>query len=59
VSLPQASTRLFAKIRQTRAIDGMQSELWDEFQATWNYSPDDGLNLVIERVKSPAKSDLD
>ncbi|MEL7975770.1 hypothetical protein AAG589_07880 [Isoptericola sp. F-RaC21] len=40
-------TRVVTLIESTRALDGMQSDTWDEFTATWSYHPDDGLEIVI------------
>ena len=34
-----------------RALDGRQTGTWDDFEASWGYHPDDGINLVIEEVK--------
>lgn len=43
-----------SKIGQTRALDGTQTAQWNEFEATWTYHPDDGLNLLVERVGEPS-----
>lgn len=40
-----ASVRM--KMGHTRALDGMQSATWGDYEATWTYHPDDGLQLVI------------
>jgi len=34
-------------ISSTRALDGRQSEEWDNLSAQWGYHPDSGLNLII------------
>ncbi|GAA1993528.1 hypothetical protein GCM10009817_39790 [Terrabacter lapilli] len=34
-------------IGQTRALDGMQNDSWGDFNARWNYHPDNGMNLTI------------
>lgn len=31
----------------TRALDGMQTNEWDDLHARWTYHPDRGLNLTI------------
>lgn len=35
-------------ITQTRALDGQQTDEWDDFTARWTYHPDPGLRLVIQ-----------
>lgn len=35
------------RIDQTRALDGMQDATWGDYQASWTYHPDDGLDLLI------------
>lgn len=35
---------------QTRALDGRQSDSWGEFEASWTYHPDDGLDILIRLV---------
>lgn len=45
-----APQSLDAKIEQTRALDGRQSDAWTGYTIDWNYHPDDGLNAVIERT---------
>lgn len=44
VSTPDA---VIARMEATRALDGMQSESWDGFEASWTYHPDDGLDIII------------
>lgn len=39
------------RFETTRALDGTQTGTWDEFEATWNYHPDDGLNITITLVE--------
>ena len=34
-------------IQQTRALDGMQTDSWDDMSARWTYHPDAGLNITI------------
>lgn len=48
-----APESLKTKLGQTRALDGTQSASWAEFEATWTYHPDSGLNLLVERVGEP------
>lgn len=48
-----APESLKTKLGQTRALDGTQSAAWAEFEATWTYHPDSGLNLLVERVGEP------
>lgn len=46
-----ASDSVIARMDSTRALDGRQMGTWDDFEASWGYHPDDGLNLVIEEVE--------
>ena len=34
-------------IESTRALDGMQTDEWDDMKARWTYHPDDGLSLTL------------
>jgi hypothetical protein len=38
---------VIAQMEQTRALDGMRSGSWEGYEATWNYHPDSGLNLIV------------
>jgi hypothetical protein len=38
---------VIARMESTRALDGMQSATWDDFEVTWTYHPDDGLDLIV------------
>lgn len=38
---------VISKMNRTRALDGMQSATWGDFEASWTYHPDDGLDLII------------
>ena len=38
------------RMSNTRALDGMQEATWGDFEATWTYHPDDGLDLIIEQT---------
>jgi hypothetical protein len=40
-----------AAMQQTRALDGRQSQTWGNFQASWTYHPDDGLDVVLRETK--------
>lgn len=39
---------IIQKMLATRAIDGMVSDEWDSFEATWTFHPDNGLRVIIE-----------
>lgn len=39
---------MLSRIDNTRALDGFQSGEWDNYTASWNYHPDNGLLLIIE-----------
>lgn len=43
----EAPQAILARMESTRALDGMQSATWSTYEATWNYHPDDGLDLII------------
>lgn len=34
-------------IGTTRALDGQQTDSWDDYTARWTYHPDDGLQMTI------------
>lgn len=38
-----------SKIERTRALDGQVSGEWDNFEASWTYHPDAGLNITIHQ----------
>lgn len=38
-----------AKIGATTGFSGTQTDSWDGFKATWSYSKNNGLNLVIQK----------
>lgn len=38
---------VIAQMESTRALDGMQSTTWSDYEVTWTYHPDDGLDLII------------
>lgn len=37
-------------MQSTRALDGRQSDTWGDFEASWTYHPDDGLDVLIRQV---------
>lgn len=43
-------TSVIAQMESTRALDGMQSATWGDFKASWNYHPDDGLDVIITQA---------
>lgn len=47
LQLLEAPTYVLDLISSTRALDGRQSESWDQFRATWGYHPDSGLGISI------------
>ncbi|WP_188536972.1 hypothetical protein [Kocuria dechangensis] len=46
----EASDSVISRMDNTRALDGRQTGTWGDFEASWGYHPDDGLNLVIEEM---------
>lgn len=34
-------------INSTRALDGQQTDEWDDVEARWTYHPDDGLKITF------------
>lgn len=36
------------KIGNTRALDGMVEDSWGDYEATWTYHPDNGMDMTIE-----------
>lgn len=47
---------VLARMEATRALDGMQQAEWEDFNATWTYHPDDGLDVIVEVSRSKADS---
>lgn len=45
-----APDSVFTKMTQTRALDGLVSESWGHWEASWTYHPDNGLDVLIERA---------
>jgi hypothetical protein len=39
------------EMAKTRALDGRQSQAWAEFEASWSYHPDNGLDIIIRQVR--------
>lgn len=37
-------------MERTRALDGVQRETWDQYEASWTYHPDQGLDIIIRQV---------
>lgn len=48
----ETSESTITKMSQTRALDGMQSDEDVNFEYTWTYHPDDGLDVIITTVDS-------
>ncbi len=42
---------LQSQIGMTRALDGMQKASYSGYIVTWNYHPDDGVNMTIRKTK--------
>lgn len=43
------SSSVVSKMDNTRALDGQQSASWGDYEITWSYHPDSGLDAIIER----------
>lgn len=43
------SSATVAKITNTRAIDGTQTDENDKIKLTWTYHPDNGLSIIFEK----------
>ncbi|MBQ9842455.1 MAG: hypothetical protein IJO42_05030 [Clostridia bacterium] len=39
---------LIDKMSSTRALDGMQSQSFEEYTVSWTYHPDNGLRVIYE-----------
>ena len=48
----ETSESTITKMSQTRALDGMQSVNDENFEYTWTYHPDDGLDVIITTVSA-------
>lgn len=47
----EAPASLANKMKITRAIDGIQEEIWGDYRMEYTYHPDSGFNVVVEYVK--------
>lgn len=43
-----APLSVLSKVEGTTAMMGRQTDSWDDYQATWTYHPDNGLELIVE-----------
>lgn len=39
--------RVISRMDQTRAMDGTLDAQWGDYEAFWNYHPDNGMNLTV------------
>ena len=39
---------VLTRMDHTRALDGMQEGVWEDWQASWTYHPNNGLDIIIE-----------
>jgi hypothetical protein len=39
-----------SQIERTTAMMGVQQAAWGDFEASWSYHPDNGLNMIVEQV---------
>lgn len=39
--------RAMEHVSSTRALDGQQTDAWDDITARWTYHPDSGLNMTL------------
>ncbi|UWX96792.1 hypothetical protein N2K95_14295 [Arthrobacter zhaoxinii] len=39
-----------SQMGSTRALDGRQTAEWEDFNASWSYHPDSGMNVVVNIV---------
>lgn len=42
-----------SRMASTRSLDGMQDATWSGYAASWNYHPDNGLNIIVESQEQP------
>lgn len=42
-----------SRMASTRSLDGMQDVTWPGYAASWNYHPDNGLNIIVETQEQP------
>lgn len=38
------------RMSRTSSLDGFQEADWDGMRATWSFHPDDGLDVILERL---------
>ena len=46
----EAPDYVLRHMESTRALDGRQSATWGQFEASWTYHPDDGLDVLIRQI---------
>lgn len=46
----EAPDYVLRHMESTRALDGRQSDTWGDFDASWTYHPDDGLDVLIRQI---------
>lgn len=42
---------VISKIDSTRALDGRQSDSWDDVAISWSYHPDSGVGILLEKER--------
>lgn len=47
VEMLEVPTSVTSRMWSTRALDGMQSGTWGDFEASWNYHPDNGFKFIV------------
>ncbi|GAA2748296.1 hypothetical protein GCM10009868_40780 [Terrabacter aerolatus] len=47
----ETPSRVNDHIGQTRALDGTQTDTWEDFTARWTYHPDNGMTITITDSK--------
>lgn len=45
----KAPASLRAKIDQTTALQGQTSDSWRSYELTWSYSPDRGVEIIVQK----------
>lgn len=45
-----APQSVISRMGATRALDGMQTATWGDYEASWTYHPDDGLDMILTQV---------
>jgi hypothetical protein len=43
---------IIARMERTRALDGMQTAQWGDFEASWTFHPDDGVDLILTETET-------